>query len=156
MSLAERKASEINAALAQRAADRQWILMCNVVAETASPPLFNALIAIISEEVAKFSKSVSEAATMSVQTDGGDTVKIQTTLFPRVDLQLNRVADGLNTKYSIQHDSMGRCEGGKWTLYRFAIDTDMKPCFGDAEAELTPEHLAAILLEPIFDVFCPR
>jgi hypothetical protein len=151
MSLAESKAAEIKAAQAERSIDRKWVLESKAVVRAAVPDLWEALKAVCSEEVVKFSKLVPAAATMNLQGEG-NTFTVQTSVMPSVDLQVNLTELGIKTKLRTQRRSLGLSKG-KWTLYRLGADSTLEPCFLDGDAELSPTQLADILLEPIFDTF---
>jgi hypothetical protein len=152
MSLAESKAAEIKAAQAERSIDRKWVLESKAVVRAAVPDLWEALKAVCSEEVVKFSKLVPAAATMSLQGEG-NTFTVQTSVMPSVDLQVNLTELGIKSKLRTQRHSLGLSKEGKWTLYRLGTDSTLEPCFLDGDAELSPNQLADILLEPIFDTF---
>jgi len=89
---------------------------------------------------------------MSAQLSG-NSLSVQTTIFPLVQLHINRLELGVNTRWMIQKYSLGTAKESKWSVYRFAADCNREPCFSDGDAELSPQSLAEKLLEPIFDIF---
>lgn len=155
MSIAERKAEEIKAAVAERSIHRQWVLEKKAVVRAATRDLWVALRAACSDEVVKFSQLVPAASTMSLQADL-NTFKVQTAVMPTVDLQVNLTERGIKTKVKTQKHSMGPSKEEEWTLYCLGTDYELEPCFLDGDSELSPAQLAEILLEPLFDAFDPR
>jgi hypothetical protein len=154
MSLAERKAAEINAALDKEALNRQWVVEKKMAARSGSSALWEALVECVSAEVHKFAASVSTASTLAV-TASPDSFRVETSVHPMVQLVVNRVALGITARVMTQRHSLSQAKQHKDVRYYFAADSSLEPCFSDYDSELSPSALSDILLGPVFDVFKP-